>query len=37
MPIVSAPHDPVTVFLSHNLADVMAPDDDSTNGRTTGI
>jgi hypothetical protein len=37
MPIVAAPDDPVTVFLPHNLADVVRPNDDSTNGRTTGI
>jgi hypothetical protein len=37
MPIVAASDDPVTVFLPHNLADVMGPDHDSTNGRTTGI
>jgi hypothetical protein len=37
MPIVAAPDDPVTVFLTHNLADVMRPNDDSANGRTTSI
>jgi hypothetical protein len=37
MPIVAAPDDPVTVFLPYNLADVMRPDHDSANGRTTGI
>jgi hypothetical protein len=37
MPIVSAPDDPVTVFLPHNLADVMGPDDDGANGRATRI
>jgi hypothetical protein len=27
----------VTVFLPHNLADVMGPDDDSPHGRTTRV
>ena len=38
MPVVSALDDPATVFfLPHNLADVMGPDDDGTDGRTTRI
>jgi hypothetical protein len=37
MTVVAALHDPLTVLLTNDLADVVTPDDDSANGRATGV
>ena len=37
MTVVAALHDPLAVLLTNDLADVVTPDDDSTDGWTTGV
>jgi hypothetical protein len=37
MTVVAALHDPLTVLLTNDLADVVAPDDDCPNGWTTCV
>lgn len=37
MAIVTALHDPLTVFLADDFADVVTPDDDRADGWATGI
>jgi hypothetical protein len=37
MTVVAALHDPLTVLLTNDLADVVTPDDDCANGRSTGV
>jgi hypothetical protein len=37
MTIVAALYDPLTVLVADDLADMVAPDDDSANGWATGI
>ena len=37
MPVIAALHYPSTILVANNLADVVPPDDDSANGRTTSI
>ena len=37
VPIIAALHQPLTILAANNLADVVSPDDDNANGRTTSI
>jgi hypothetical protein len=37
VPVIAALHYPMTIFVANNLADVVPPDNDSANGRTTSI
>jgi hypothetical protein len=37
MTVVAALHDPLTVLVAHDFADVVTPDDDRANGWATGI
>jgi len=37
MTVVAALHYPLTVLLTNDLADVVTPDDDCANGRSTGV
>jgi hypothetical protein len=35
MRVIAALHQPLTILAANNLADVVSPDDDNANGRTT--
>src|SRR6516225_10590925 len=37
MRVIAALHQPLTILAANNLADVVSPDDDNANGRTTSI
>src|SRR6516165_4640152 len=37
MRVIAALHQPLTIFAANDLADVVSPDDDNANGRTTSI
>src|SRR6516164_10859042 len=37
MRVIAALHQPLTILAANNLADVVSPDNDSANGRTTSI
>src|SRR6516164_1226235 len=37
MRVIAALHYPLTILVANNFADVVSPDDDNANGRTTGI
>ena len=37
MRVIAALHQPLTILAANDLADVVSPDDDNANGRTTSI
>jgi hypothetical protein len=37
MPVIAALHDPLAILVADDLADVVPPDDDRTDRRSTGI
>jgi hypothetical protein len=37
MAVIAALHDPLTIFLGNDLANMVTPDDDSADGWSAGV